>query len=453
MISKEHGDEKLKEEEWLILGDGDFSYSLDCAEYLVKRRSSATEFSSDNNYNNVNVHLICTGFDSIDDLKVKYKDIDSILTKLHGYNLISSMTPSLKKRRSTKSSTTNSDGNDDDDDNNNSVNNHHHHYVRITTEHGVDAIVLPSSYRNKSFRRIIFNHPHLGIEDAVLHHRFLCHMFYSLSSSLSFEDSANATTIHIGLVCLQFERWGCKRAAEMFGFEIMHKDKFQYPMGDNGQYETRRHQSGKSFGRRTHGSEMITFQKKDMGAGDDNIVTRLLPWQHISTNPTNKHYISLFSCSLCKKEFLEKRSLKNHMLSTHSIESKNKIDMPCPECKKNAIIRSFNSQNALKQHLIAKHQGTCTEIKPDWFKASISVTSVSEQRPKHKCPICLCEFFNIQDKLHHDRQFIPRNGDENSINSSLSCHVCQFCKKRFRDSRARLQHENYCSSHTTDINN
>ena len=93
MISKEHGDEKLKEEEWLILGDGDFSYSLDCAEYLVKRRSSATEFSSDNNYNNVNVHLICTGFDSIDDLKVKYKDIDSILTKLHGYNLISSMTP------------------------------------------------------------------------------------------------------------------------------------------------------------------------------------------------------------------------------------------------------------------------------------------------------------------------------------------------------------------------
>ena len=398
----------MEEEEikssWLLLGDGDFTYSLDCAEYLASLNCKEK------------VHLVCTGFDTKEDLRAKYKDIDSILSKLQSFNLDAK----TNKKRFIDGTRPNVSMNKS---------------VCVTIEHGIDALSLPASYRSKSFHRIIFNHPHLGIEDATLHHQFLCHFFHSLSSSLSFEEK---TVVHMALVCSQFERWKCQEAANAFGFHILHKELFKHPIGINGRYETRRHQSGRSFGRRTFGSEMITFAK-GMQVAKKDIQTQL-PWQ--SRNDSSEEETSTFQCKLCNKNFREERSLKNHLLSLHSNERNTSTVIKCNECENRGISRLFKSTDALEQHRIAKHEGFFTNIKPDWLKKNI--LKQENVAPSRICPICKCSFVSEEDEVFHNVKFKPKNGDTNSITSTLSTFQCKFCLKQLRDERARQQHENYC---------
>lgn len=104
----------------LTLGDGNFTFSQSLQEALVKR--------------SIHHHLVATSYDSHDDVILKYPDSPRILAQLttrgacvrHDVNAIGSLDS-------------------------------------IAPEHG--------------FHYIIFNFPHLGIEDCKLHSYFLAHLF------------------------------------------------------------------------------------------------------------------------------------------------------------------------------------------------------------------------------------------------------------------------------------
>lgn len=48
----------------------------------------------------------------------------------------------------------------------------------VTVEHDIDAMQLSSHYERDSFSVIIFNFPHLGVEDIRRHQAFLAHLFH-----------------------------------------------------------------------------------------------------------------------------------------------------------------------------------------------------------------------------------------------------------------------------------
>ena len=126
---------------------------------------------------------------------------------------------------------------------------------------------------------VIFNHPHLGIEDAVLHKRFLAHLFYSVAtywlSSPSFSFGAaslrsqsaapekkkitnnNKSVFYLTLAAGQWERWKGRESAQRHGLILLHRCPFQPPIlpfasnnnnnSKQAYYQLRRHQTGKSF--------------------------------------------------------------------------------------------------------------------------------------------------------------------------------------------------------------
>ena len=105
--------------EILILGDGNFSFSLAFCKLLGCR------------------DMVATSFDSHSDLLDKYPEVEGTLAQLK-----------------TK------------------------YHCEII--HEVNAtLALPQQLKDhRRFNHIVFNYPHLGVEDAVLHARLMGHIFY-----------------------------------------------------------------------------------------------------------------------------------------------------------------------------------------------------------------------------------------------------------------------------------
>ena len=227
---------------YLLLGEGDFTYSLDMCRYLAALPSSDDSASKNNtNANGIestsssNIHHVtCTGVDTLEDVNSKYKDADFILKNLRAINKTSE--------------------------------------GRVQTKllHGVNAVQTTTREINNSknynssslqhFDHVLFNHPHLGIEDAKLHKRFLLHFFHAANHRWL---KPHGGLLHLTLVRGQCERWDCSRGAERHGLVLLRRGKFCPPpppprshlvansrKHDNREktyYQLRRHQSGKSF--------------------------------------------------------------------------------------------------------------------------------------------------------------------------------------------------------------
>jgi hypothetical protein len=414
---------------FLTLGDGDFSWSLDLARFLSSthaiRTSSGTTFQR---------KLIATGIDEIVDLTKKYRNSDYILREL--------------KRTASHSS-----------------------LLSIVVCHGVNAIVdlyeeqkeLPYRGSLPKAHVVIFNHPHLGTEDAVMHSRFLCHLFHSV-------DKVWLTTSTCGIFYLtlakgQYERWHCERAARSNGFQLYQRFLFKPTPLANASYEHRRHQTGKSFASRTNGSETFAFVRKNC-SGNSLVFMLSLPWfQSTETLETSRRMGSnnttennQFECLHCKKLFAESRSLKNHILSKHDKEyhsdattgKRMRDDSPkeyfepldpaqrllCPHCTNK---RDFASSSALKDHIFAKHISIHKAISAERGVTSTSIMQSFQSEPRTNCKICSAWFTDSQQEAEHMKFFVPKFEQEEEH------HQCQFCLKVFREKRARLQHENFCA--------
>mmetsp|Transcript_2159 Transcript_2159/g.3404 ORF Transcript_2159/g.3404 Transcript_2159/m.3404 type:complete len:388 (+) Transcript_2159:223-1386(+) len=368
---------------FLTLGDGDFSYSLD----LVQNLSTMNNIERNT--------LIVTGVDSLLDMQDKYKDCNYLLRQLRSFH--------------------------DDNDKK----------LEVDIRHEVNAVASSSLTSNIAANVVIFNHPHLGTEDAARHSRFLSHFLHECKKTWLMNNNG---TVHLTLAAGQWERWQGEEAASKHGFILKHRVPFQSPPVEESKYQHRRHQTGKSFQNRTAGSETFVLVRNKT----DNAF--LFAWQSEKESLKHKQQ-PLFECSSCERTFKEERSLKSHMKASHGDGSnkKRKIEMKCSHCELQGIDKVFSQKQALADHVQAKHSGPHTTIQPDWASDKKDDEKATSDATQGSCEICEYVFRDVGDALRHSEEFLP-----SEVSLPCDSFSCQFCAKSFSHLRAQLQHENFC---------
>jgi Domain of unknown function (DUF2431) len=366
---------------FLTLGDGDFSYSLDLVRYLAL--SSTTKD-----------HIIVSGIDSLKDMQEKYKDCDYLLGQLR-----SAETENLT----------------------------------VEIRHEINAVACNHNSM-KHADVVVFNHPHLGVEDAARHGRFIHHFLKECCRSWLSKKGLEGT-VQLTLAAGQWERWNGQEAASKQGFCLKHRVPFVAPPVQDAKYQYRRHQTGKSFQKRTAGSETFILERSSDGQA------YLFAWQR--NNQEVGHPISRpeFPCLLCDRTFREERSLKSHMKGFHDENKKRKRlgEIQCEHCQVQGIVKVFSHTQGWSDHLLAKHAGIhVAAIRPHWannYQPALHIDS-----DHGRCEVCDYEYRYPNDVFRHAEEFVPTR-------TSLICqsYLCQFCGKDFHDQRAQLQHENFCN--------
>ena len=376
---------------YILLGEGDFTYSLDACRYVAVAAAASSSSSSSSTRRHYGENgdasspprhyhsITCTGIDTLDELRAKYRDADFVLGGIRSCSSSSSSSSfsSVTTRISHGVNAVRAEECDDVDDGSG------------TTTH------LRSSAPPSFYDHVIFNHPHLGTEDALLHSRFLAHLFHASTGRWMKPDGG---LLHLTLVIGQCERWRCLEWADRHGLVLLRRGKFVPPPpppppataenhanaegeasgrkaaggggGGKTYYSLRRHQSGRSFanrrrmqgdsrrggggggGRGDGDSETLVFgracDRPTPSTRDDadESTNLLLPWER-DTPPSNDvlretvlHLDELeggaksaipaieeprsngddadpFPCKYCPRSFRERRSLRNHMASVH----------------------------------------------------------------------------------------------------------------------------------------
>lgn len=463
-------DEKVRD--YLTLGDGDFTYSYDLCRFIQAQTSLFAAIGQQPCPEGKVITVTCSGIDPLLELQNKYKDVKSLLRKM---NRLSGNIPMVFKTLPSHTSSDEHLSKKPKMDNDAPP-----MEMRISIHHSVNAILpwsddqtdpelVPSpKLPNCKYRNVIFNHPHIGNEDAQLHSRFLSHFFHSVDQHWL----ATGGTLFLTLVKGQFERWNTAQAAKRNGLEVVYRDSFKAPPAPfkyiqyicreqkieaklehfrskhdmKCKYQLRRHQSGKSFKNRAKdGSETISFQRiKD--ANLSPLGDKRLPWQLLDLKKDEDSFL----CQICNKSFRDERARKNHMKCVHDAKSKVKVEtFTCTLCE---VDRTFRNKEALDAHQKAKHSGPHTSIKPEWA-ACESVTSqtvdASESVKKEaigKCGVCDLEFKTEMCKTSHYNEFIPKFSiaQKEDHEAKDAVFECTKCRKCFKNLRALNQHENFC---------
>ena len=375
---------------YLTLGDGDFSFSLDLAKWLSMQRPSVCDSTRP-------VKLVASGIDSRDELLTKYKNGSFILKQLE----------IISKRSSSVT------------------------IEKLFRVNAVDCRKQGSSETKLRGDVVVFNHPHLGTEDAALHFSFLCHLFRAVSEVWL----APCGVFYLTLAGGQFDNWKCSQAAKRQDLEIVHRCCFAAPDVENPQYQLRRHQTGKSFaGRRLGLSESITLVRRSELVGFDKTL-KTPPWSKGGRSEASEQ--SIFKCPFCSGSFREKRSVESHVRSKHAEKKRRLIGRQhtCGQCG-----RVFETQKALDEHVDAKHQALHADLMPDRGRESNLPCLDSPQSTATVCDICDVV---VASKEDHLQSFCPETVEQ--LVSKSSTFKCQFCERVFREHRALRQHENRCN--------
>lgn len=390
----------------LTLGDGDFSWSVDLAKHLAGRGPHLLPLK-----------LIATGIDSLDELKIKYHNVNCWLKELVLYG----------------SEATG---------------------FSVDICHEVNAVEdkkdsIHSAVVSKRSDLVIFHHPHLGTEDAKRHASFLCHLFHTVRERWIRDLSTGH--FYLTLAQGQHQRWNCQEAAEKNGFILRGCWRFLATAVTNGRYEHRRHQTGKSFRSRTVGSYTWHYVHST-NKHHLNHHLMPLPWFHETTKPDPDSTVpqpnddgealdNPFACPHCERSFKEARFLQQHIVAKHSnaLSANSERNLPpsftCESCS-----RTFASKTSLEDHRRAKHTGLHLRILPEWSAAErckgTTTNSITTTSPHQRlCPICSAP--------EHDATWLlPPSSVASGVNDKLMCCFCG--KNTFASLRALQQHENFC---------
>jgi len=402
-----------------------------------KSDTNNTTTSQPQNYSNsINYSITCTGVDTLSELRDKYKDIEFILRNIR---TCSDSTPSTNSNCKTDTNTS-LDGS--------------RIQIDTTILHGVNAVDA-SNYKDdtttnntvtKSYNHVIFNHPHLGTEDAQLHSRFLQHFFFAVTKRLS-----KSGVLHLTLVIGQCERWKCIQGAARHGLVLLRRGEFipppspvkndaQREKSDEGNnktyYKLRRHQSGRSFANRRrmqqqyedqccpvsnnscrsqNDSETLVFGRACDYPNTDIEAAHnvcLLPWESMYTTdkneqdtPSTKSTSTLSEsvssnnecahpCKYCSKGFDESRSLKNHMMCSHPDSDEVKVWNMEKSKKKNKKRKLKDSSSSASQAIFSNEMKEVTG--PPWI-CTLCDTQSNEKPSKRRI------FPHKQALLDHQR--------------------------------------------------
>ncbi|CAN0549512.1 unnamed protein product, partial [Ectocarpus sp. 12 AP-2014] len=272
----------------LILGDGNFSFSLALAKGLLLPPTPHVQPSPQARLQQPAFEIVATSFDGRLDLLSKYVEAPGIVAALRS--------------------------------------------LGVTVLHNVDATALDSrvlqaspsdrrrtQHQQQHFEHVIFNHPHTGTEDMRRHRSFLGHFFHAVANSAidstcpvsgrgseacdvcdiggdgalaavpGVADRQGGTgailapggAVHVTLALDQPERWGLEEQAARHGFSLVHRRPFPAEKIDG--YMTKRHQTGRSFRQRVQASETLSFSwaaSAQAARGDDGAAfgSTLPPW-------------------------------------------------------------------------------------------------------------------------------------------------------------------------------
>lgn len=203
---------------YLLLGEGNFSFSAVLAKRLESIHASASLKP---------IIFTATSYDSNEEVLQKYPEAASTL------RLLTSMTDK-----------------------------------GITVMHNIDATrplrrqltSLASSSSNPStYENIIFNFPHLGIEDAQTHRSMLAHTMSCVRQSMRLNSR-----FFLSLANAQADRWSMREMATRNGLHLEESLPFLDAHWEG--YEIKRHQSGRSFRRRVQECSVFVFR---VSAPDD----------------------------------------------------------------------------------------------------------------------------------------------------------------------------------------
>ncbi|EJK75827.1 hypothetical protein THAOC_02439 [Thalassiosira oceanica] len=407
---------RMTSDRWLLLGEGDFTYSLDVCRYLAKAQMADDE-STD-----ALTSLTATGIDSRDELRAKYRDCDHTLRGIVACGV--------------------------------------HDRMETKVLHQINAVQVDANSIPISYDRVMFHHPHLGREDAQLHSRLMKHLFHAVSNRWL----GHRGLFYLTLVKGQYERWDCAEAASRSKFALLRRGEFNPPPapepGQNTYYVLRRHQSGRSFAsrRRMLGQEstsqgdsetLVFYRCGDFAGTTQTEDFGMLPWEKMK--PKGGRKLDLILAWKARKRSKKKRKMKGGEFSetcTPVTDSASTAGpLVCSLCESRGQPRVFDSRQALEAHQRAKH-GENQSIKPDWTRDGHERRSrVAPEGPQTStghCPICDLTFWSEEDRLCHETEFTP-TPTTSSPGGDHGVQTCSFCSKPFRDIRARLQHENFCS--------
>jgi len=454
----------------MTLGDGDFTWSLDWARHLKTWTTVKAARTTQHQQQRRSFLLVATGIDSAIDLERKYRDSAFVLRELKRLNDGGIGDDKLSFRVQVRHGvnaivrSNHDDGAGDDQ---------RDHGGDTASSVATAADITTKTTHIPKAHVVIFNHPHLGTEDANLHSRFLCHLFDSVNRVwLSSSDQCGRDgggVFYLTLVKGQFDRWHCADAASRHGMELLDRYSFvanpNSVMQDNTcYYEHRRHQSGKSFASRTCGSETFAFvrsvDKPSIRLSLLSHLPNLLPWFEKKTTGES----TSFTCPHCHKAFREERSVKNHIQSKHGGNGKRKRSdkdaeklITCQYCESTDYSnagqqqlqqRTFDDSQALEDHIRAKHKAIHANVRPDWSHGVAKTSSEKDAKPlptptTGSCNVCGETFRSEREAEEHWKAFVPSLSPAAAASRTF---YCQFCAKQFPQKRSQLQHENFCSA-------
>jgi hypothetical protein len=485
-----------------------------------------TDHQSQSTSTSTRIRVVCSGIDPLCELEKKYKDSNFIKNKIEGMNgLVPPITiarngaPKSMAGDSMNASSSSNEGDQDEiktkapkrprtsETNTGAL----RVCMNVSMHHSVNAIVpwtkdpshtfqeqeraLPLSLvlpltpspspplplTPCKYKRVIFNHPHIGNEDAQLHSRFLSHFFHSVHTHWLAPNG----TVHLALVKGQCERWKCIDAAEKHGFVLVHRDTFKPPPSpgqyiksrleemdmdmnviamerqEQGQrqrhipniyqskqafkrrFKHRRHQSGRSFASRAKdGSETLSFGRKIEMDQINIAIEGHLPWQNLGW----KEDENVFHCPHphCDKSFGDERARKNHVKCVHDNVGKNENEsesdvgserstgpIVCEICGHDRI---FSNKEALLAHQKAKHTGQFTDIKPDWASATRTASTVSATSENESL-----EGKGVAEK---SMDCISKADKDESAREDEIIGTCNICGLEYKNHAMKLQHYN-----------
>ena len=210
----------------LLLGEGDFSFSFVLEKYMGISKGISKP------------RIVSSSFDSEEEVAKKYKDAEAWLSKWKD-----------------------GDGS-------------------VKTLHGIDATKdllsqLGPAAADCKFSSVIFNFPHLGVEDAKLHGAMIAHVMMRARELLLGKGGAGGRGFFIlALADAQAERWKANDMATRNNMPLV--KQFAFRPNDWPGYKIRRHINGKSFEKRVQLCSFFCYSV-GMGGGEmGNAVITLL---------------------------------------------------------------------------------------------------------------------------------------------------------------------------------
>eukprot|EP01038_Epipyxis_sp_PR26KG_P011818 gene11818-15816_t len=348
----------------MILGDGNFSFSL-CLVKIIKQQQYMIK------------SLITSSFDSKDDILKKYPESIPILTSLA-------------------------------------------QNTEVEVVHDLDATRLHEHSRlmdqNTKFSDIIFNFPHLGVEDLHLHRSFLAHMMKSCLDYLA----SYSSVLCITLAEAQGIRWKIDAMAERNGLICIGKYPFNHNLWPG--YEIKRHQNGKSFFTRVDGCVHYCYQRKneqDRSINETESVLLNILTQKINVDPIIP--------PLCE-------------IITPILDKPIVIDVKDSSCIENIQInydnkrRRYKSPGPLSQITKDIHYRYLTN---NWICCVCEKSLATEQGVKSHVLNTHIEPDVLLHIIPSDNSSIEKILDE----CSSSNLVCKLCNRLFRTEASILQHK------------